>query len=173
MISIVFTSIFVAEVAIKIISLGNAYFEDGWNIFDFVVTAGSFVSIFVIKYTTNSLGGASAILNAFKISRVLRLLESFKCLRVVYKTFIVTLPSLVNVGASLLYFFYLYSVVGVILFAEVKRNDLMNDTMNFETFGNSFISLFVIATGDSWDYVVEAAIKKRSIVFQCIQVPSY
>ncbi len=41
----------------------------------------------------------------------------------------------------------------------------MNDTMNFETSGNSFISLFVIATGDSWDYIVEAAIKKRTVVF--------
>lgn len=75
------------------------------------------------------------------------------------------MPALVNVGGLLLLLLYLYSVVGVFLFAEVKRNDLMNDTMNFETFGNAFISLFVIATGDSWDYIVEAAIKKKSVVF--------
>lgn len=68
-----------------------------------------------------------------------------------FNTFIVTLPALVNVGGLLLLLLYLYSVLGVFLFAEVKRNGMMNDVINFESFFNAFITLFIIATGDSWD----------------------
>ncbi len=119
----------------------------------------------VTEYVPVSLKGATTVLKTFLIARVLRLIKSTKSLRLVFKTFTETLPAIINVGGLLVLLFYFFSVIGVFLFAEVKRNDLMNDTMNFETFGNSLISLFVIATGDSWDYIVEAAIKKRTVVF--------
>lgn len=69
--------------------------------------------------TTISLGGATTIVRAFRISRLFRLIKSAKSLRLVFNTFIVTLPAMVNVGGLLVLLLYLYSVIGVFLFAEV------------------------------------------------------
>jgi len=61
------------------------------------------------------------------------------------------LPALANVGGLLLLLLYLYSIIGVYLFAEVKRSGILGDNLNYESFASSFITLFSIATGDSWD----------------------
>jgi hypothetical protein len=45
----------------------------------------------------------------------------------------------------------MYSVLGMILFGTQMRTGLMNDWMNFENFINSFMMLFVVTTGDSWN----------------------
>ena len=127
------------------------YFKDGWNIFDFVIVIGSISSVFLTLFTSFSIGGATTIIRAFRISRIFRLIKKAQSLRMVFNTFIVTLPALANVGGLLLLLLYLYSVLGVYLFAEVKRNGIMNDVLNYESFWNAFITLFIVSTGDSWD----------------------
>ena len=44
----------------------------------------------------------------------------------------------------------------MILFGETMRTGIMNDYINFENFTNSFITLFIVATGDSWNDIMEA-----------------
>lgn len=68
-------------------------------------------------------------------------------------TFVVTLHSLSNIGSLLGVIIFMYSVLGMILFAGNKRNDAMNDYINFENILNSFITLFVVTTGDSWNAI--------------------
>jgi Ion transport protein len=63
---------------------------------------------------------------------------------------------LANIGALLLLFIFMYSILGMILFGETMRNGIMNDYINFENFTNSFITLFIVATGDSWNDIMEA-----------------
>ena len=70
-----FTALFAVEAIIKIIAIGKAYFKDGWNIFDFVVVVGSFVSIFISLSTSLNLGGTTTIVRAFRISRLFRLIK--------------------------------------------------------------------------------------------------
>ena len=55
----------------------------------------------------------------FKVSRFLRLLKSAKNLKVLLKTVIISLPSLVNVGVLLILMFFIYSVIGVNLWGNV------------------------------------------------------
>ena len=90
-----------------------------------------------------------------------------------FNTFIVTLPALANVGGLLLLLLYLYSVLGVYLFADVKRNGIMTEVINFENFGNAFLTLFIISTGDAWDQIMDAFTLSNSITYQCIMYPSY
>eukprot|EP00347_Sterkiella_histriomuscorum_P013361 403365010 len=172
-INYIFTAIFAMEAVIKITALGRSYFRDGWNIFDFVIVMGSFLSVFLTAFTSLSLGGATTIIRAFRISRVFRLVKKAQSLRLVFNTFLVTLPALANVGGLLLLLLYLYSVLGVFLFADVKRNGVMNDVINFENFFNAFLTLFVISTGDAWDQIMDAFTQPNSITYQCINFPSY
>ena len=82
-----------------------------------------------------------------------------------FDTFVVTLPALANVGGLLLLLLYLYSVLGVYLFADIKRNSIMTDVINFENFWNAFLTLFVISTGDAWDQIMDAFTIENSITY--------
>ena len=143
--------IFTLEAVIKIIGLGKAYFHDNWNIFDFIIVIGSTISVFLSLKANFSLGGATTIIRAFRITRIFRIVKRAKDLRLVFNTFIFTLPALANVGGLLLLLLYLYSIIGVYLFAEVKRSGILMDNLNYESFLSAFITLFSIATGDAWD----------------------
>ncbi|CDW82905.1 voltage-gated ion channel superfamily [Stylonychia lemnae] len=169
----IFTLIFTMEAVIKLIALGKAYFHENWNIFDFIIVLGSSLSVFLSINSNFQLGGATTIIRAFRITRIFRLVKRAKELRLVFNTFIFTLPALANVGGLLLLLLYLYSIIGVYLFAEVKRSGILTDNLNFETFLSSFITLFSIATGDSWDQIVSATLKQQSIDFHCIDSPTY
>ena len=59
----------------KIIALDKVYFRDSWNIFDLIVVLGSIGSVFLSLYTTVSLKGATTIVRAFRIARIVRLVK--------------------------------------------------------------------------------------------------
>ncbi len=105
-------------------------------------------SVFVSMNTTLNVGGATTIIRAFRIARIFRLIKRAKSLKLVFDTFIVTLPALANVGSLLLLLIYLYAVLGVQLFSDIKRNGYLSDGANFESFSKAFLTLFIFATGD-------------------------
>ena len=62
---------------------------------------------------------------------------------------------------------YIYSIIGMIYFGEVKRNGNMTDYINFETFTSAFITLFTVATVDSWNFTTDAFTYSLSPDNQC------
>jgi voltage-dependent calcium channel L type alpha-1D len=109
----VFTAIFALEAVIKIIALDKIYFKDGWNIFDFFIVLLTIGSVFVSINTSLNVGGATTIVRTFRVTRIFRLIKRAKSLKLVFNTFIMTLPALGNVGSLLLLLLYLYAVLGV------------------------------------------------------------
>lgn len=61
-----------------------------------------------------------------------------------------SLPALVNIGSLILLIIFIYSVLGVYLFAEVKLNGELNHHANFQNVGNSLLVMIRIMTGESW-----------------------
>jgi len=59
------------------------------------------------------------------------------------------------------------------LFGQVKRNGMLNDSINFESFYNAALTLFVVATGDSWTDIATSVLKKRSVSYKCNPNPTY
>lgn len=49
----------------------------------------------------------------------------------------------------------------------------MNDVLNYETFWNAFITLFIVSTGDSWDQIMDSSTQDLSLTYQCKQNPTY
>jgi hypothetical protein len=78
-----------------------------------------------------------------------------------------------NVGGLLLFFLYMYSIVGMIAFGAVKRTGLANNQLNFEDFSSSFVTLFVVATGDSWNLIMTTFASEQSSSFECMNSPQY
>ena len=106
--------------------------------------------------TSISVGGATTIIRAFRILRALRLLKRAHSLQMIFNTFIVTLPALANFGSLLLFLLYMYSVIGMQTFGTMQRTQVMNTHLNFENFGNSFVTLFIVTTGDAWSDIMNA-----------------
>lgn len=77
----IFFAIFFFEATIRIIAIGvKDYFSQTWNIFDFVVVVGSGLSIALFFTIDVKIKGATTIIRAFRILRVVRLIKRAKSL---------------------------------------------------------------------------------------------
>lgn len=85
----------------------------------------------------------------------------------------ITLHSLANIGALLLLFIFMYSVLGMILFGATKRNRVMDDYINFENFYQSFLTLFIVATGDTWNEIMISFAIENHPSSECVANPTY
>lgn len=105
-------------------------------------------------------------MRAFRISRILRLVKRAKSLKIIFETFIVTIPALVNVGGLLLLFLYLYSILGVSLFADVMLQSTYDGNANFKTFWRAFLLLFRASTGEAWNSIMYDLARQNGPLFQ-------
>ena len=68
---------------------------------------------------------------------------------------------------------YVYAIIGVHLFAEIKPSWPITRLLGFTGFNKSFITLIRVATGEGWQELMIALSKKRQIDYECIEHPSY
>ena len=122
--------------------------------FDFVIVIGTYIGVIVNLTTNVSVGPQTTIIRSFRIGRIFRLVKKAKSLRLIFNTFVITIPSLANIGGLLTLLLYLYSILGVFLFAPVKLQEYMNVHANFESFGIAFLTLIRMATGEGWNYIM-------------------
>ena len=126
-------SIFVAEIAMKIVAQGWRFFTQGWNLFDFTIVGISLVP------------GAQglSVLRALRILRVLRVISVAPRLRRVVEGFVTALPGMGSVFLLMGIIFYIGAVIATKLFAA-------DFPEWFGTLGRSAYSLFQIMTLESW-----------------------
>lgn len=144
------------------------YFHDYWNLFDLFVVISSLASIYLSIQDKLSVGGATTIIRAFRITRIIRLIKRAAQLKIVFNAFIVAFPGLINIGMMLVLLIYFYSIIGVYLFGQIMRNGAFNDNLNYETFSTAFVTLFIVSTGDNWVAIMESSLKQKSLNFPCI-----
>ena len=68
---------------------------------------------------------------------------------------------------------YLYSILGMYLFAEVKVQAPLHDNVNFQDFGTAFLALIRASTGEAWHDIMYGTTRSFSITFQCIESPTW
>ena len=118
------------------------FFLSGWNVFDFVIVAVCLLP----------LGGPyAAVLRLARVLRVLRLLTVVPRLRVLVMALLHAIPSISYVAILLFILFYVYAVMGTVLFSR-------NDPMHFGTLHDSMFSLLRIVTLEDWTdlYYIQA-----------------
>lgn len=76
-----------------------------------------------------------------KFDSVFRLLEKTKSLRILFKTLVIALPALANVGLLMFLIMFVYAVMGMQLFGNVMwvEGDYPDRHVNFGSFWSSFI----------------------------------
>ncbi len=125
--------IFVIEILLKLLVYRLAFFQNGWNIFDFAIVAVALVPT----------GGALSVLRALRILRALRLVSAMPKMRKVVQGLFAAIPSMGTVILLLGLVFYIAAVMATKLFgAEFPQW--------FGSIGASLYSLFQIMTLESW-----------------------
>ena len=119
----VFNGIFIFEAIFKILGSGLRYFKDRWNIFDFIIAFGSLIGV-IVQHSVGVVGLSAATgLRSFRLAKLLKLFNKQKNLRIIFETFISTLPALINVGGLLILLIYMFSILALNLFAQNKLHD--------------------------------------------------
>ena len=150
-----FAILFALEALLKLIAFGcRTYFRDGGNIFDMIIVITSIVSSVISLCFAYDFGASTTFIRALRISRVLKFVQKAKQMRIILDTFTFVLPALTNIGGLLVLFLYIFSILGVFLFAEVKLQWYLDVHANFQSFGNAFLTLLRCATGEAWNSIM-------------------
>ncbi|XP_071395262.1 sodium channel protein type 4 subunit alpha B [Centroberyx affinis] len=152
-VNLVFIIVFTMECSLKLIALRHHYFAVGWNTFDFVVVILSIVGLFLADIIEKYFVSPTLfrVIRLARIGRVLRLIRGAKGIRTLLFALMMSLPALFNIGLLLFLIMFIFSIFGMSNFAYVKKDAMIDDMFNFETFGNSIICLFMITTSAGWD----------------------
>jgi voltage-gated sodium channel len=129
--------IFVAEIVVKLGAHGNKpwrYFQDGWNVFDFVIVTAAFMP-FGAQYVT--------VLRLARLLRVLKLVRALPRLQLLVNALLKSIPSMGYVSLLLFLLFYVYGVAAVFLFGQ-------NDPIHFGNLQIALVSLFRAVTLEDW-----------------------
>ena len=164
----IFTVIYTLEMVVMLAAKGKEYFKDAWCLFDFIIVVSAWVGIILLQVFNIDVGSISTIIRSFRIARVLKLIKTAKNLQQIFQTFILAIPEMINVGALLMLFLFLFAVLGVSLFSEVKIQDNMDRHANFENFGRALLTLLRVSTGEGWVGIMQDAARHPSILFECV-----
>ena len=149
-----FALIFFLEMLMKMFALGmRNYFANSWNKFDFVVVLSSIVGI-TMDVSMDGEVPVVGLLRVFRVARIFRLVPRAKGLKTLFQTLIFSLPALINVGSVLLLFFFIYSIMGMNLFGQMRYGENLNRHANFRDFPSAMMTLFRMATGESWNGIM-------------------
>jgi Ion transport protein len=136
-----FLSVYVVEILLKLLAFGLSFFRDSWNSFDLVIISLTCISLVVtiVDYNINDLNSSSratykvAVLaiRSVKIFRLAKLVPQFKYLRMIFNTFLITLPALFNVGSLLVLILFIYAILGMQFFSFVKYGQGITSDSHF------------------------------------------
>jgi len=168
-----FTWIFFVEMVIKLIGLGTyQYIRDDWNKLDAFVVIISVVSFIVNQTMTSVTDFNPSIIRtvrAFRVIRVFRLLKGKygRGVLALLETLVQSLPALANVSALLMLVLFIYACLGMSFFGHIETSacdtceqynampyKFYNEHCNFKTFYRSFLLLFRMSTGESWNGIM-------------------
>ena len=138
--NLVFLIIFTAEMIIKWIGLGLLYYwQSPFDAFDGFTVLVGWVFAFL---------DAGTIAGIFRIGRVCRLVKRAPKLQNLMSTLLITLPSISNVFMVLLLVFFIFAVIGVELFGEVRYGFSLNVVANLGTWPAAMHNLWKAALGN-------------------------
>ncbi|XP_061604697.1 voltage-dependent T-type calcium channel subunit alpha-1I isoform X4 [Phyllopteryx taeniolatus] len=173
----VFTVIFLAEMAIKVVALGfcfgkQSYLQSSWNVLDGVLVFVSMVDILVsLAYSGgNRILGILRVLRLLRTLRPLRVISRAPGLKLVVETLITSLRPIGNIVLICCAFFIVFGILGVQLFKGkfyhceglntkniTNKSDCLQANYswirrkyNFDNLIQALMSLFVLSCKDGW-----------------------
>jgi voltage-gated sodium channel len=130
-------AIFVLEISIRLAAYWPRpwrFFANGWNVFDFIIVAGSLLP---------QAGTYATIARLARLLRVTRVVSVFPELRLIVNTMLRSIPSMGHVLMMLSLLLYVYAVLGVYMFRDA-------DAEHWGSLGAALWTLFQMLTLEGW-----------------------
>ncbi|XP_071554612.1 sodium voltage-gated channel paralytic isoform X11 [Temnothorax nylanderi] len=151
-----FTATFGIEATLKLVAMSpKYYFQEGWNIFDFIIVALS-----LLELGLEGVQGLS-VLRSFRLLRVFKLAKSWPTLNLLISIMGRTVGALGNLTFVLIIIIFIFAVMGMQLFGKnyTDHVDYFPDgdlpRWNFTDFMHSFMIVFRVLCGEwiesMWD----------------------
>lgn len=156
MCNIVFTLVFTAEALLKLFAYNpTAYFHDPWNVFDFLIVAGSLPDVGITL--TGATGVSIGFLRMFRAARLIKLVGQGSGMRRLLWTFVQSFKALPWVALLIAMVFFVYAVIGMQVFGSVgyRADGDINEDNNFREFFSAILLLFRCATGEDWQAIMQ------------------
>ena len=126
-----FLAIFVAELLVRLTAARwspRAFFANGWNTFDFVVVAASFVP-----------GLNASLLRIARLLRIVRVVRFLPDLRVLVAAVAGSVPGVASLAVGTALLVYVYGMIGWLIFDS-------HDPENFGNVAQAMLTMFVLLT---------------------------
>ena len=152
--------VYIVEAYLKISAYGNAYFQDGWNIFDFLIVV---VSVLVLLLSALAIAVQIPVqvlrtIRLFRVVRLFKLLSIFRKLRVIVEAIGRSIPAVLWTCLLLLIVLYVFDVIGVFVFsAEFPAY--------FDDLATGMFTMFQIVTLEGWPDIARPIIEAHPLAW--------
>mmetsp|Transcript_103848 Transcript_103848/g.298971 ORF Transcript_103848/g.298971 Transcript_103848/m.298971 type:complete len:1043 (-) Transcript_103848:276-3404(-) len=134
--------VFVSEMIIKVVAEGHKpwmYFNEAWNCLDFTIVVLALIPYMVEIDNPDMLN----MIMIIRLLRIQKLFNSVRKLKIIVESLLSGMHSLFFVVLILILFFYIFAILGIIMFGD-------NDPIHFGNLQIAFLSLFRAATCEDW-----------------------
>lgn len=171
----IFTWCFIFEMIIKLFGLGfREYCRDQFNIFDAVIVVLSIVDLIVgVLLSSDSPTGALSAFRGVRLLRVFKLARSWSSFREILAKIIITIKDVSTFSVLLLMFMFIFTLLGMELFGHkvsfvddtpVPAGEGLSPRPNFDNIWMGFTSIFAVAIGDDWNYLMALAYRTEGFI---------
>ncbi|OTB10168.1 hypothetical protein K445DRAFT_259553 [Daldinia sp. EC12] len=152
---LVFTLIYLANIAIRVIGLGWKRFRrSSWDVYSLICVSGSFVTsaLLIADYDNQTF---TQVHKYFLVSVVLLLIPRNDALDQLFKTAAASLTTIFNLLATWLVFFLVFAIALTQTFSLTRFGENEDININFRTVPNALLLLFRMSVGEGWNQIME------------------
>ena len=152
--------VYVVEAYLKLTAYGNAYFKDGWNVFDFTIVAVSIAALLLGLFAiiVPIPVQVARTVRLFRVVRLFKLLSMFRKLRIIVEAIGRSIPSVLWTCVLLLIVLYVFDVIGVFVFSA-------EFPMYFDDLATGMFTMFQIVTLEGWPDIARPIIEAHPIAW--------
>ncbi|KAF8063493.1 Ion transport protein-domain-containing protein [Lyophyllum atratum] len=143
--------VYMVDVVVRLCGLGwKSFRADGWNLFDIVVAAGSFITTMVVRFGDSGFV-TQQLQKLFLVSIAFKLVQRTNSLNMLFKTAVASLPVILSLLGLWLILFIFFAILYVEVFSLTKWNSGETRNMNFTSVGSSLVMLAFMSVGEGWN----------------------
>ena len=155
----VFTWIFAVEMLFKLIAYSFLqYISDSFNVFDGIIVIFGLLDFALTRMEINA--AALSIIQVFRLCRIVRvvkLVRYLESMQVIIEVIASSMSSFTYLFLLLILFMFIFSVLGMQLFAGQLNFDVNGNNPpreNFDSLDQSIITVFIVLTGENWNAIL-------------------
>ncbi|KAJ3714680.1 Ion transport protein-domain-containing protein [Lentinula raphanica] len=143
--------VYMIDVIVQLYGLGwRSFRANGWNLFDILVTMGSFATTFIARFGNIGFLGQQ-LQKLFLVLVAFKLVQRTNSLNKLFKTAIASLPSILTLLLLWLILFMFFAILDVEVFGLTKWQSGEDRDRNYSSISSALVMLAFMSTGEGWN----------------------